>query len=354
MGFLIGFASTQGGCLYYRCELPARELRAQGLDVVVGSDIFFDPDDPRLAIATAPESETGSYSPDGWVIPDTIVLAGGWPRIGPDMIRAARAAGQRVICDCDDWPWLPTGNPHHVLGGGDHKISVMRAADHVTVSTPALLDLMRRKGIAATLCRNSIDLDVWSNVRDENVHGRTYQGGQRVMVVGYRGMLGGFHDGDVRSLAGGLPLDFEYVHVGADPRELKSFAKLAQLPPDKVERRQAVAFEEYNGVALAGVDVAVVPYCDRPFSLAKSNIACMEWTAAGVPWIASNNTEAAHLDPAAMVYSSEWDHVLEDFRDVAFRDAYRVRQWRRLERWLEPDRAAPWARVILETVPAAT
>ena len=48
---------------------------------------------------------------------------------------------------------------------------------------------------------------------------------------------------------------------------------------------------------LGGVDVAVIPYANRSFSKAKSAIAALEWTAAGVPWISTGNPEVALLDP---------------------------------------------------------
>lgn len=345
---IVGFASTEGGCLHYRAELPAARLRAQGVEVVTSSDLFFDPDGGPIGVATQPLEKTGNYAPSGWIDPDVLVLAGGWPRIGPENIARAQAAGQRIICDCDDWPWLPTGNPHHTVGGGAQKLLNLRAADHVTVSTPYLADLLARERIASTLCPNTIDLDDWRQARADAVNDLV----RPLRFVGYRGMLGGFHDGDVRELAGELDGDFRYVHVGADPRELKSFARLARLHPSIVDRRPAVPFPEYNGVALWGVDLALVPYALRPFSLAKSNIACMEWCAAGVPWLASNLDEAARLGQAGMVHDGRWRERILELRDASARYELHRRQFVALERWIEQADRAPWLDVILGNVPA--
>lgn len=342
---LIGFASTEGGCAHYRAELPARMLRDRGLDAFAGGDLYLYPGGP-IAIASDPADEREAAA-DGWREPDVLVLAGGWPtKLGPDVIRAARACGQRVVVDCDDWPWLPAGNPHHVLGGGDYKLAAMRAADHVTASTPFLVDALARHRIDATLCRNSIDAARYADARAVNVD----RPDASRMIAGYRGMLAGFHDADVRTLAGQLPDDLALMHVGADPREHKSFARLARVAPERVATRAAVVFDEY-GPQLRGVDLALVPYALRQFSRAKSNIAAMEWTAAGVPWVGAANDELALLDDLTprLVDAVGWSRVIDELRDPANRARCWANQLAGLARFLEREPfARTWADVVLD------
>lgn len=280
---IVGFASTIGGCKHYRCELPARTLALHGeFEIVVGGDLAFN---------NILGSALGIYTEgDAYTEPDVIVLAGGYPvGLGAQVIEIARAHGQVVICDCDDWPWLPSENPHYRPDCGRDKLAALRAANAVTCSTPFLHDGLLEHSIESTMIRNTIDRDRYRLEREINL-ARAFAAHSPI-VVGYRGVLAGFHDDDVRALGANLPTEgFRYKHVGSDPRSRFTFAELAGLPAELVDERQAVEFDRY-GPELAGVDVAIIPWSDRQFSCAASAIAALEWHAAGVPWIASTHPE---------------------------------------------------------------
>lgn len=323
----VGFASTEGGCRHYRCELPARVLPIFGpFEVVVGGDLLVLP--PGAPCPIAIDIGDGAE-----VVPEVIVLAGGYPMgLGWEIIEGAQAAGQRVVCDCDDWPILPTENPHYFAQAAERKIAALRAADAVTCSTPNLRDELGRHGIDATLIRNSIDGDRYRLERHENEGRRNVERatGRDVspIVVGYRGMLAGFHDADVRELFTLRDLDdrFRFVHIGEDPRGA-SFAMLTDLDPARVEDRQAVEFDRY-GPELAGIDLALIPLADRPFSQAKSNIAAMEWHAAGVPWLASQHLEFALAGNGAGLVRkpSQWAKMIADLAGATARSELYARQ----------------------------
>lgn len=342
---LIGFASTGGGCAHYRAELPARMVAATGLDtcwtdhdLMFGSEggmgfdvtgvnfspscsgrIVFDHDDARGVDV---------------VCPDVIVLAAGWVRAHPDVLAAASRNGQRIVTDCDDWPWLPPENPHAIEIGtvwqwnaGEAKLASMRSADACTVSTDYMMRLCDSREVVASVCRNMIDPTRYANARLSNTY--KVRGPFRgPLVIGYRGMLAGFHDGDVETLRGCLPTEnVRYVHVGADPRG-KTFAEVAGVDPALVDNRPACEFADYStGRDLVGVDVAVIPFASRPFSQAKSNIAGLEWTAAGVPWVASDQLEYTRLDrPACAHKPREWSKILGAHRSADYRAAVLDRQ----------------------------
>lgn len=347
---LVGFASTDGGCRHYRCELPARSLKLHAdVDVIVGGDVAVNPFVPQ---------KIGIYVGDeDFIEPDVIVIAGGYPvGLGPETITAARVAGQRVIVDVDDWPWLPPSNPRYHPEAAQQKIHAMCAANAVTVSTLALLDLCAERDIDAVLIPNTIDTERYRFERAANVNRRDPEVLERLdaadcpIVVGYRGLLAGFHDEDLRAV-GPLPTEgFRYVHVGADPRSPVSFADLTGVPAALVEERAAVTFEEY-GPALAGVDVALCPLAARPFSKAKSGIAPLEWHAAGVPWIGSEHPEYRAIgNGAGIMHSAKaWARHLELLRPA----------WTRQELFDaqagQPEPTGPtWAQVILSTLARAT
>lgn len=360
---LIGFASTVGGCHHYRAELPARAVAAAGARVALGADLAIEPNGGPIGMTTrdlderdmvAVDEETNEpraviMLDDGWVEPETIVLAGGYPAaLGGDIVARAVAAGQRVICDCDDYPSLPASNPHYHPAAYGSKMSAFRAASAVTCATPGLQRFLAKEGIEATLARNWIDRARWTDVRLHNV-ARRLQRRRGALLVGYRGMLAGFHDADVRTLRGQLPYD-DLVHIGADPRAAQGFASLTHIPPRRVLERQAVEFEHY-GAQLAGIDAAVIPYADRAFSSHKSNIAAMEWTAAGVPWLSYGNPEVRALDPTRCVADPHLRGSIAK-QLAAWRDpgeAARVvsEQWALLDCWLdEVATVDPWLELL--------
>ena len=350
----VGFASSHGGCLYYRAELPARTLQAHGVDAVVSGsyesrsrgDLSVDAATGRIGLPYDDDEHWGEE-------PDVVLLAGAYPSLlGADVILAARRHGQVIVCDLDDWPWTPPDNPTHHPEIGARKIEALRAADHVTCSTAYLSAMLDDHQIRHTLCRNTIDVDRYTDAREDTLAPHWKDAfGDELLRVGYRGLLAGFHDADVRVLRGNLPIEnTRYVHVGSDPRAEHDFAELAGISPVSVDERQAVDFTAY-GAQLAGVDVAVIPYADRPASQAKSNIAALEWTAAGVPWVAVDNAECHLLDPAWTV-GPEWvADLVNELRDPTMREIVYERQRAELDVWVEAlEMDPPW----LEAVKLAT
>lgn len=313
---LIGFASTQGGCAHYRAELPARMLAALGhFACWTDGDLIFGSEGGMGFDTTSVRFPGAEHQPDpGEVLtPDVVVLAAGWVRAHPEVIKAAARNGQRIVADCDDWPWLPPENPHviadakgvvHTWNDGNAKLATMAAADACVVSTSKLGQLCGTREIPFTVCRNGIDPGRYLDPLEANM-ARAYSH-RGPVVIAYRGMTCGFHDADVATLRGILPTEgVRYVHVGDDPRGA-TFAELTGLPDELVERRQAVEFENYPAL-LAGVDLALIPFAHRDFSEAKSNIAGLEWTAAGVPWLASRNQAEYQLLDAQSTCASPKD-----------------------------------------------
>jgi len=287
--------------------------------------------------------------------PAIVVLAGGWPvKFGADRIRWAQRGGQKIVCDCDDWPWLPTTNPHYEIGAAERKLGALRQADAITCSTPFIQQGLAEYDIDATLCRNIIDprrYDFSRGYNRPNPDWNITPPHDERLVVGYRGMLCGFHDDDVRAARGQLPIEHtRYVHVGADPRERKSFAQLARVPAADVERRDAVPFDDY-GPQLDGIDIAIIPYANRAFSAAKSNIAALEWTAAGVPWLGGLNAETVALDPIVLTDNERgrWTERLGDYRDPSKRQTLWELQWEAMLAWNRMADDGAWERAVLGT-----
>lgn len=332
----IGFAITDpaGGVAYYRGAAPANALRARGHTVVVSDALQ---QTPTGELVLGLEVEEGP--PVAWS-PDVIVLTGGWPSAIPvEWLHEARAAGQVVVVDLDDWPWIPSDNYHHEPALALAKAAAVGACDQVTCSTPYLAARVLRswKPVAPVrVCRNIVEPRMFSAACAVNFARLESALERDTITVGFRGGLA-WHRADVQHVAGVLRELAEleprvrFVHVGhidrvkrtgAEELELPTFAEVCGLEAERVATRPLVPYRDYPH-ALGGVDLGIVPLTARPFSLAKSCIGGLEWTAAGVPWIASATPEYFWLDPTGC--------------------AQRSRQWLGLLRaLLAPDRRAEW------------
>lgn len=284
---------------YYRAGVPGRLLRARGHHAAVSDSGQLTPAG-TIALRLDAHDELGRVV--AWE-PDAVLLTGGWASATPlQMIEEARANGQRVLVDVDDWPWIPPGNPHYDQRLAGAKLAAITRSDALVCSTPAIADGLTSRGhvsVPTIVSRNVIEPELYEPARIANVRRRGWarararKGGR----VAYRGAVA-YHDADVRLLRGWLDdllvnFSSHAVHVGHDP-SAPSFSGTACVSPSRLITRPLVTMAEY-AYNLARVEVAVVPLSLEPFSLAKSNAAGLEWCAAGVPFVASDHPEYREL-----------------------------------------------------------
>lgn len=292
-----------GAVAHYRAGSLGSVLRARGHTVVVSDQGRTTPAGSvalMLAEGNDPEGRVA-----GWE-PDALILTGGWVSGAPlEMLDEARAEGQRVILDIDDSLELPEHNYAYDPELKRAKLTACAHADAVIVSTPPLQRELRRARVRlpVAVSRNVVELERYRTVRELNdARASRYDiAGEnpRPLVIGWRGSVP-HHRGDVALLARafgviydalGLLLDtvdVRFVHLGAHPDAPHAFARAVGLPEQRVEARPWVPFGAYPAI-LTGVDIAVVPLDGSAFTRAKSNIAGLEWAAAGVPFVASWN-----------------------------------------------------------------
>lgn len=323
---VIGFLCSDptGAVAHYRAALPANVLRARGHTVVVSDVGQLTPAGTIALAMNIPGDPHGrAYA---WE-PDVVILTHGWVSGAPlEMIAEARASGQVVIADVDDWPWLETSNPHHDVGLPDAKVAGIAAANALVVSTEVLAN-----GLAAyargpvEVAHNAIDLELYAKVREQNVKRRRRYGDENPtpLTIGWRGGVN-FHVPDLElfgaSISPALRAALEvgrvrFLHVG-DIRGARRFAEVVGVSPKSVKVRQHSRRVVDYPPLLLGVDLAVVPLASNAFARSKSAIAGMEWAAAGVPFIASDHpaycTAFDGLDAAAVDDPTDWSaRVLE-------------------------------------------
>lgn len=342
VGFVVTDASY--GVAYYRAKLPALAVEALGHDVIM-SDIVRQT--PAGTIACGVVS-TDENAPELAIEPDVIVLVGGVTYdLDPAWIVEARDAGQRVLVDCDDLPFVPANNYAWRPDFAQRRTHAIGQANGVICSTPYLQDRLRARAHSTFVSRNTIDTSAYDDARRGNRYTQARVGH---VTVGWRGGTPWHHGdlGEVKGIAHAFTDRARFVHVGHIDKRARyigcshempaalsesaingavvwcgecvakrevimlphSFAELAGVPDVHVETRGLVPMAEYQR-SLSGIDLAIVPLTAQPFNYAKSCIAGMEWTAAGVPWIASATPEYEWLDRSSTVRRPrDWSRAL--------------------------------------------
>ncbi|HWL44712.1 MAG TPA: glycosyltransferase [Ilumatobacter sp.] len=223
--------------------------------------------------AVLPGGETAIVNPEVVYLQRLMVdLAGA--------IRRARANGQVVVQDVDDWwwgfdarncGWRPDPAALRLFADG------LAAADVVTVTTPFLADrLSERLRRDAVVIPNHVDVARFAPV-DHNVEQPT---------IGWAGGVE-FRSGDLAQLKGVLSQLRDvaaFQHSGHDER-FGWFADEVGLDRAEVATVGRALAEDYP--ALLDFQVGVVPLRSNPFNDAKSDLKGLEYAACGIPFVAS-------------------------------------------------------------------
>lgn len=312
-----------GGSGYVRIHQIADRLSDAGHRVGVGSGIAARRSDGLLV----PLDHRGSPT----ILDADLVVAQRWMHAdAAEETRRARALGQVVIHDVDDWFWgldpanhayRATSKRHNAQVNREHYGRAVAAADAVTVSTEFLAKRIRERfGVPTILLRNAVDY-------------RTFAPGlvrpvSTGLVVGWVGALA-WRSGDLETMRGILgpfldATDSTFVHHGTFPgRDTDTAADRAGVAPDRAgPTRPSVAPTDYPDL-LTGIDIGIVPLADVPFNRAKSWIKGLEYAAAGIPFVAQATPEYVELaaQGAGLVAGSpgQWRLQLDALTDPAVR-----------------------------------
>lgn len=277
------------GCGHYRQIFPAQALIDQGADVVietVGPTIYWDrewrgPNPPLDAQVLGVQD----------VDADVVVVGRPGRKQWFDVISHLQAKGVRVVVDVDDdFSCIPAGNvaaPLYdpALSPWHNREWIARAceiADLVTVTTPALARRYAPHGRVAVL----------PNLIPESYLSMSAPHDDELMV-GWTGTVE-THPGDLEVTGGavhralmtasGSKLGVVGTGVGVANRLVCEVSRVTGWLP----------FEEYP-LAIASMDVGVVPLHDSPFNDAKSALKMGEMAALGVPPVVSATPDNRRL-----------------------------------------------------------
>lgn len=351
-----------GGAGYYRCALPCAGINE------FGGGAFEAGHFPNFVL----DRKTGEIVPIDWANErhpgwDVIVFQRWMHEAGPAVIRYAQAAGQTIVNDCDDWYWgLATTNAAFIsshprpmsltmgknrsavraerktsLGRSDRQKlglnlqevtenrsnykAILAASDMITTSTPYLASRLRHLGVPVVVVRNTIDLRLWERgpVSDTDKP-----------MVGWVGATP-WRSGDLETLRGVLP-DFmrrnglKFQHSGHAFFAEQASVQLG-LPPGITCVVNMDTIDQYPGI-LKGIEVGLVPLKDTPFNRAKSAIKGMEYSAAGIPYIAQALDAYEEYGAGLLAERSrDWQRALQRVLDPSERKVLADSQYERVK-----------------------
>lgn len=243
----------------------------------------------------------------------------------PDRILEARANGQIIINDIDDWYWglSPTNGAfkasHPKFNEREninHYRKILSRSDVVTVSTPYLAERISRfVECPIVLIRNYIEVDKFA-IRKQTDTDRP--------IVGWVGSTG-HRSGDLevmKGILGQLQASNEIkIHHSGHHSGHPSFAKAIGVNPANITTLPMAAPEDYPD--LFKFDVGIVPLSTAPFNEAKSYIKGLEYAAAGIPFVATGTQEYLRLAEegigVAVKKQKQWLPELRKLRDPQVR-----------------------------------
>lgn len=188
-----------------------------------------------------------------------------------------------LLAECDDdvTDITPYNQASEFFGPGselnDLALSQFKNSDGMIVSTPYLKDVYSEYNPNIYVLQNSIDLDLWSKVQ------RKKRGGIR---IGWSG--GTAHSEDLKLLETVIPAiteknpEVKFVFVSNDFPEF-----LGKLNNVELIKGWSPILKYPTYLAKQDFDIGIAPLRDNKFNRAKSNLRWLEYSALGIPTVAS-------------------------------------------------------------------
>ena len=330
---------TPGGCSYYRCLLP---MSVSGHKARMGMPAW----DAKQGYGVRETETTGVF---GF---STVVLKLIMDRWAPKQVELAKALGQRIIVDVDDYhdALTPDNIAYHKTHPDNNKIvnrdnyrQVIAAADTIVVSTPCLYELYKTQHPDVRMVRNGVNMLQFEKKKHTTAK----------PVIGWTGGTN-YRNGDLEQLTAWLPEfleehDLIFHHAGHDPHA-PSFADVVGLPTHRVTTSPITPIE-YYALGLERFDIGIVPLSDIPFNHAKSNIKGLEYAAANIPFVASPLPEYALLNTYGVGALADTPDVWRSHMTALLDYTYRKKAAARArtvvaKEWSIEARAAEWKEVF--------
>lgn len=252
-------ADDFSGTTWYRCRVPGLELAGHGHAIRLAED---------------------RVSPEDFQWCDVLVVNRLWKADILAAVEAANRAGKMTVFEIDDDYWcLNTTNPAYeywrMPGALDGLVKVIRACQRVTVSTEPLKQVLQRFNPDVRVLPNMLPDAYWPteakppNMTDD-------------LVIGWAGSPTHYEDlADVARVVPQLLDEYPKLDVwlaGVLPGDFPEHERLRYLNP--------VPIEDYAHL-LYNFDIGIAPLLDNRFNTAKSDLKLVEYSAIGLPIVAS-------------------------------------------------------------------
>lgn len=271
---------TYGGSGWYRLGMPAEWLKRNGMDVVVGKDIGMTAGTNELVLRDLDGELHGGL--------DVLVVGRWMDAHAAECIRLARAGGQVIIGDVDDWydgllpsnaAWKSSHPRQNPQSNRDHYRAMLGACTGLTCSTPFLVGQMEKINRNVRLVRNAIDLERWKTHKLDGPP-----------IVGWVGAVP-WRSGDLECAPIGSWIeanDVRFFHGGhiAHPNVPSAASLLGCTDNVRTSTMPMQSILRYPSL-FSRFNIGIVPLRDVGFNEAKSAIKGIELSAAGIPFVAS-------------------------------------------------------------------
>lgn len=263
-----GLLSDQGGCGNYRLFHPLTIARRLGAKVGTYVRINY------------PELTNFDVVIGQRIVNDQLTK----------ILNVTRAANKLVIVETDDYLHrIPVNNPAYntYMKGGKPDLGIyaqnLALANGLTVSTPELKEFYSKTNNNIEVVPNLIDFDIreWPDPQ--------FNDGSKPIRVGWTGSSSHIVDIDIigpvlKEILTKYP-SVRYVHYSTDVI-LEHLLTKYKLPPDQIDFMPPVSFNSHPS-NMIHFDIGLAPLDSNEFNRAKSDLKLKEYSAVGVPFVAS-------------------------------------------------------------------
>jgi glycosyltransferase involved in cell wall biosynthesis len=282
---VLALSADSGGCEFYRIKEPARVAAQLGVDIRVAHHVEVNASQTADGLTTVHEILEDV---------DVIIMQRPLDNAFTSLIQQAKRQGITTVVEMDDdYETISEANIAYPEVNGKYEMgprwlrAAAESADHVTVSTPALLKYAKHK--RATVLRNCVPASIFGMTPSYELHGDIDP------VFGWTGSVGTHpYDLQVTGRAVGQILDhndLDFYVVG----DGQSVEQNLDIRTGRVQITGWVDIDEYYKYLL-GMTVGIVPLEISPFNHAKSALKGLEMAALGIPFVASPTQEYARLE----------------------------------------------------------
>jgi len=194
--------------------------------------------------------------------------------------------GLALVVDLDDDLLHPDGLPASFASVVDTTRRLVEHADLVTVSTPALGEVVRDFNENVEVLPNVLDDRLWGILDDPSTHDDDDRGDLQLFYMGTE-----THADDLELLREPIEIAERQLGrrvrlnvVGGAPERGTEWFRRIPVPAD---RREYTAFVPWLKSVAQPFDVAVAPLVDNRFTRSKSDLKFLEYSALGLPGIFS-------------------------------------------------------------------